>query len=130
MGNEKYIWFDGEKVNVSEEVYRAYYRPVWREAKRREVREDMEYSLNALEDNGFEAISDERLIEEIVEDKLLLDMLFEALAELTEDERGLINALFCECKSERQIAAETGTPQKTINNRKKAIVKKLRKFFA
>ena len=129
MGNEKYIWFDGEKINVSEEVYRAYYRPVWREAKQREVRDDMEYSLNALEDSGFEAVSDDKLIDEIVEDKLLLNMLVEALAELTDDERGLIDALFHEDKSERQIAAETGVPHPTIHSRKNAVIKKLKKWL-
>ena len=129
MGNEKYIWLNGEKVYVSEEVYHAYYRPIWREVKQKEVRDDMEYSLNALEDSGFEAVSDEKLIEEIVEDKLLLDMLFQALAELTEDERSLIDALFYEDKSEREIAAETGVPHPTIHSRKNAVLKKLKKWL-
>jgi len=129
MGNAKYIWLAGEKIYVSEEVYRAYYRPIWRQVKQKEVRDDMEYSLNALEDSGFEAVSGEKLIEEIVEDKLLLDMLFAALAELTEDERGLIDALFYRDKSERQIAAETGVPRKTLAYRKDKILAKLKKLM-
>jgi len=59
----------------------------------------------------------------------LLDMLSKALSELTDDERFLINELFYQEKSERTVARETGLPQKTINNRKRAIINKLKKFF-
>lgn len=129
MAKDYFIVIDGEKVPVSEEIYRAFKRPAWAERKRRAVRADKERSLDAFLDDGLEIPDRQALVAEIVEDKLLLDMLFEALAELTEDERGLIDALFYEDKSERQIARETGIPQKTVNNRKKAILKKLRKFF-
>ena len=90
----------------------------------------MEYSLNALEDNGFEAVSDERLIEEIIEDKLLLNMLVEALAELTEDERSLIEALFYEDKSEREIAVETERSKTSIHKQKARILDKLKKLLS
>jgi hypothetical protein len=84
----------GGKVPVTEDVYRAYYRPVWREAKQKEVRDDMEYSLDALEDFGYEAVSDGKLVDEIVADKLLLDELYAALDELTDDERSLIDSVY------------------------------------
>lgn len=35
---EYYIEVNGEKIPVTEEVYRAYYRPVWAEHKREERR--------------------------------------------------------------------------------------------
>jgi hypothetical protein len=87
MSKDRYIWLDGIKVPVTEEVYRAYYRPVWREAKQKEVRDDNEYSIDALEDAGFEVVADQVLVDEIVADKLLLNELYAALAELTDDER-------------------------------------------
>lgn len=127
MSKDRYIWLDGVKVPVTEEVYRAYYRPVWREAKQKEVRGDMEYSLDALEDAGFEAVSNDPLVDEIVADKLLLDELYAALAELTDDERNLIDALYFREKSERNIAAESGIPQTTINYRKNRLLEWLRK---
>jgi len=129
MSKQRYVWLDGMKVPVSEEVYRAYYRPVWREAKRKEVRDDMEYSLDALEDSGFEAVSDEKLIDDIVADKLLLDELYAALDELTDNERSLIDALYYEDRSERAVAAERGVQRNTVVYHRNKILNRLRKIL-
>jgi RNA polymerase sigma factor (sigma-70 family) len=129
MGKNRYIWLDGVEVPVTEEVYRAYYRPLWREAKRKEVRGGMECSLDALKDSGFEAASDEKLIDELVADKLLLDELYAVLNELPDDERNLIDALFFEEKSERGVAASTGRSKTGIHKQKERILKKLRNLL-
>ena len=129
MNKDYYILINGEKIPVSEEVYRAFKRPAWTERKRRQVRADHELSLDAFADDGFDIPSGDPLVDEIVADKLLLDMLMSVLDRLNADERGLIDALFYEEKSERELARETNIPQKTINNRKRVILKKLRSFF-
>jgi RNA polymerase sigma factor (sigma-70 family) len=129
MSKDRYIWLDGVKVPVTEEVYRAYYRPAWREAKQKEVRGDNEYSLDALEDAGFEAMSEQVLVDEIVADKLLLDELYAALDELTDDERSLIDALYYQEKSERSIATDIGLSQKAVNKRRHRILDKLRELM-
>jgi len=129
MAEDRYIIIGGEKVPVSEEVYRAFKRPAWAERKRRAVRAERERSLEAFTDDGLELPADQALVDEIVEDRLILDMLFEALAELTEDERDLIDALFYKDKSERQIAAETGVPRKTLAYRRDKILAKLKKLL-
>ena len=129
MAKDYFIVIDGEQVPVSEEVYRAFKRPAWAERKRRQVRAEHERSLEQFAEDGFDIPSDDALVDEIVADKQLLDLLMSALSKLTAEERSLIDALFYEDKSERELAKETGTPQKTINNRKRAILKKLRKFF-
>ena len=129
MSKERYVWLEGVKVPVSEEVYRAYYRPVWREIKRKEVRKDMEYSLEALEAGGFEAVSQEKLIDDTAADKLLLDELYAALDELTDDERSLIDALFYRERSERDVAREAGVSQPAIHKRRNRILEKLKKLL-
>ena len=129
MSKDRYVWLDGVKVPVSEEVYRAYYRPVWREAKQKDVRGDNEYSLDALEESGFEAVSQDALVDEIVADKLLLDELYAALAELTDDERFLIDQFFYKEKSEREISKETNTPRNTLVYRKNRLLAKLKKLI-
>ena len=128
MSKDRYVWLDGVKVPVSEEVYRAYYRPVWREAKRKEVRDDTEYSLDALEESGFEA-ADSALVDDIVADKLLLDELYAALDELTDDERSLIDALFYKERSERNVAAERGVQRNTVVYHRNKILGKLKKIL-
>lgn len=129
MANEYYITIDGEKVQVAEEVYHAFKRPAWAERKRRMVRADMERSLDLFMDDGFDIPSDDTLVDEIVEDKLLLDMLLVALEELTADERSLIDALFYQEKSEREVAREMSVPRNTLVYRKNKILDKLKKIL-
>ena len=129
MSKDWYIWLDGIKVPVTEEVYRTYKRAEWREEKQDTVRKERECSLDFMAEYGFDgqAVTKQKLIDEIVADKLLLDELYKALAELTDDERYLINELFFKEKSERDVAAEVGIPQTTINYQKNRILKWLKK---
>ncbi len=60
----------------------------------------------------------------------LLERLTQAIECLTnEEKRQLALFFFCD-ESEREIARRNGIPQKTMNNRKKAIIKKLKKIMA
>lgn len=129
MAKEYFIRIGDQEVPVTEEVYRAFKRPAWTERKRREVRTDMERSLDVFLDDGFDIPSNDTLVEEIVEDKLLLDMLLAALAELTADERNLIDALYYQEKSEREVSKETGVPHPTIHSRKVSVLQKLKKLL-
>ena len=60
---------------------------------------------------------------------LLLDKLKKALVILPDSDRQLIDALFTQGLSEREWSALSGIPQKTINDRKKRLLLKLRKIF-
>lgn len=70
----------------------------------------------------------------IFENKVIESLdLKNALSTLTKEERKLIEALFFdngEAMSEREISASLHIPQKTINNRKLKILKKLKKRLA
>jgi RNA polymerase sigma factor (sigma-70 family) len=129
MDKEYFIELNGRQIPVSKEVYYAFKRPAWREHKRRQVRAEKELSLEAFADAGFEIPSGEALVDEIVEDKLLLDMLSKALSELTEEERVLIDELFFNDKSEREIAREIGVSQPAIHKRRNRILEKLKKLM-
>ena len=58
-----------------------------------------------------------------------LEALWIALQSLLEDERSLIDELFLNDKSERELSAMFSVPQKTINDRKKRILLKLRNLI-
>ena len=60
-----------------------------------------------------------------------LSLLKKALSALNKEELELIEALFLsdEPLSERDFARKKGIPQRTLNHRKAAILKKLKKFF-
>ncbi|MCL2343593.1 MAG: sigma-70 family RNA polymerase sigma factor [Firmicutes bacterium] len=116
-----YVQIDGQPVEVTEEVYRAFKRPMWAERKRRTVRAEHELSLDAFLEAGFE-FPDERADA----DNLAL---YDALATLTEDERKIIVDLFFVGKSEREVARDLGLTQNTVNYHKKRILEKLRKIL-
>lgn len=122
---EWYVLINGEKITVSREVYLEYYRPVWRESKRRAVRVEMECSLEMMASYGGTVVDVSADVGDLVANKLQADRLYETLAEFTNAERDLIRVICFQGKSEREYAAESGIPQKTINDRKKRIIKRL-----
>jgi len=147
---QRYIEIDGQQIPVTEEVYRAYMRPVWAERKRRErekhcvisdgrggtkrctddcnrcdkQRTGSVLSLDKFMEDGFEAAEPVELAE-LVADKLLLEELYAALDELDPDNRRIME-LFSVGKSEREIASDIGLSQKAINKRKTKLFAQLR----
>ena len=131
MSKQYLIKLNGEYIPVSEEVYRTYKQPQWREKKRANVRRKREVSLDSMLENGDAIQFDlgQAFIDELVADKLLLDELFQALAELDVEERALIDELFFKGKSERQIAESVNISHQAIHKKKKRILAKLKNFL-
>ena len=122
---------DWTKVPVTEEIYRYYRRQQWKEAKRRKIRADMECSYELMVESGIDGkcSSMQKLTEDIVMDKLLLEMLMEALDTISLDERELIyNIYFCN-KSERELSKFYGISNVAINKKHHKIVFKLKKYL-
>lgn len=150
MGKQFYIRIDGTPVAVTEEVYRAYMRPVWAERKRKEResrcldergsrcesdcskcgkrRAGSAFSLDNAIEGGFD-VSDPMDMAEIVAEKLILEQLGVALAELELGDKALIDALFYDDRTERDLAAEIGISQQAVGKRKQKIVAKLRELM-
>lgn len=128
MSKQYYIRINGERIPVSEEVYRAYQRPNWREKKQKIVRDVVECSYDAMCESGQETIGgqEQRSVDEIIMEKLMLNALIEAIEALNDNERNLIYALFYKGKSERSYSDETSVPRKTLAYRKKKVFEKLR----
>ena len=142
---QRYIEIDGQQIQVTEEVYRAYMRPAWTEHKRKErekrcrdgkgnrctgdcskcdkQRTGSVLSLDGFTEDGYE-VADTVDIAEIVADSLLLKELYDALEELDPDNRRIIE-LFSNGKSEREIATDIGLSQKAINKRKTKVFSQL-----
>ena len=62
-------------------------------------------------------------------DKLIAEKLRECIAQLTQQEQEVINALFFRAISERQLSAETGLHNMAIHDRKIKILGKLKKLM-
>ena len=133
-GNEEFT------MNVTEEEYRNYYRPWWQMKKKKQRnREAMEQngyteeSYEAWRDNASEGagIPDMELpgVDELVEKKLLLGVLADAMDSLLPEERELAMKVFGEEMSICEYAKTKGENRRTLAFRKDKVLEKLRYFF-
>lgn len=146
-----FLEIDGEQVPVSEEVYRAYKQPLWTEHKQKErskrcqisngrggvkrcdgdcsqcphERSGGVLSLDCFEEEGFYPADTSAVdTHQILEDALLLEALWEAVAELEPDNQAIIK-LFSDGATEREIADAVGLSQKGVNKRKSKLFARL-----
>lgn len=134
-----YLTIGGQEVMVSEEVYRAYKRPIWAEHKRNDrqklcqisdgkgglkrctedcskcnhTKEGNVLSLDGLEEAGYSVEDRTQDVAEIVAEKMLLEELFKALEEL-DPNCHRICVLLMEGHSKREIARIMSIPQSSF----------------
>lgn len=146
--NDFYIVVNGEKVYVTEEVYRAYVRPV-RNEQRNEKRwsrcmiggkrclEDCSkcshfktgkfLSLDALmEEDGMDFQDENSITEDLIMQKLLINALYKAVGRLPEKERTAV-ILYSRKATESQIGKKIGMSQQGAGKLLKRVWKKLEK---
>ncbi|NCB52414.1 MAG: sigma-70 family RNA polymerase sigma factor [Clostridia bacterium] len=85
-----------------------------------------EDSYDRLLEENRQFAADDESVEDTAVKTLMIQKMLECLKLLSPEERSLITGLFFEGKSERQLAKQTGVPQRTINDRKNKILKKLK----
>jgi len=146
---QRYLKINGEEFAVTEEVYLAYMRPVWAEAKIQEregrcrdengnrcmkdcrfcdkTRQGRPLSLEQFSEDGFDVV-DSIDTAGFVENQLLYDALHTALSQLSPENRRIAE-LFSIGLSERVIAAKVGLSQKGVNSRKQKIFSQLREYL-
>ena len=127
-------------LEVTKEEYQRYYRPWWQQKKHeqrnREAMEQNGYteeSYEAWRDNASEGagIPDMELpgVDELVEKKLLLGVLADAMDSLLPEERELAMKVFGEEMSICEYAKTKGENRRTLAFRKDKVLEKLRYFF-
>ena len=128
-------------LEVTEEEYRNYFRPWWqmkkKEQRNREAMEQNGYteeSYEAWQDNASEevGIPDMELpgVDELVEKKLLLGVLADAMDSLLPEERELAMKVFGEEMSLADYAGMKEQNPRTLSDHKRRVLSKLRKFFS
>lgn len=142
--DKKQIWIKGQLIEVSEEVYAAYMQG---DRKMRYFESDLkterilldekgqiiqvipsrEDSLDRLMDDNAAQFADlHESVEETVFRRISIEQVHEALSQLTEKERQLIDALYFRELSERDVAAMLGISQPAVHKQKIRILKKLK----
>lgn len=80
--------------------------------------------------NGQDILVDEKQdVEEIVEKNIMLDKLEDCLSLLSIEEKELIQMIFFDELTEREIAAKKGISQVAVHKRKQRILNKLKEFL-
>ncbi len=127
-------------LDVTEEEYQNYYRPWWQQKKReqrnREAMEQNGYteeSYEAWRDNASEEVGIPDMeppgMDELVEKKLLLGVLADAMDSLLPEERELAMKVFGEEMQVSEFAKMQGQPRTTVSSKKTMVLGKLRAFF-
>lgn len=137
MAEEKkhYIYVSNTLVEVSEEVYLAYYQ----EDRRRRTADEKEQrngtvsydNLDTVELSGAERFADRTAVsvEDAAIDRIMADKLHRCIDRLPREDRALIRALFFDGLSERKYAEKLGIHHMTVHNRKVAILRTLKKLM-
>jgi DNA-directed RNA polymerase sigma subunit (sigma70/sigma32) len=134
-----WIRIDGRPVEVTKKIYGDYYNMGRRERYLEERDLDHGKTLYSQLDDGNttgeDMLPDRDAIpvEEVVETLLTVEKLRKCVALLREAERELIEALFFvnggDGMTEREYSAKYGIPQQTVDDRRRAILHKLRKMM-
>lgn len=131
---KKFIPIQGMLIEVCPSEYKDFYKEIERGKYYKKLEKNNRVcSYNNLSDeefNGIEVVADMNVdVEFEVERKIEIERLERALLELNQDEYTLIKKLFYEDISLRKYAEMTGKPFGTIQTRKRAVIKKLRKIL-
>ena len=121
-------------LEVVREQYADFYRDRerWRYLQKLDARNSL-LSLDGFTDsegNPLDFIADEAAdIAETVVNAVMVDRLKAALPLLSDSEQELIQAIFFDGLSEREVGARLGITQSVVNKRKARILRKLRKII-
>nr|WP_308626607.1 sigma-70 family RNA polymerase sigma factor [uncultured Eisenbergiella sp.] len=135
QSGKKAVWMD-----ITEEEHQRYYRPWWQQ-KKREQRNREAMEKNGYTEESYEGWRDslsENMgvpdfkaadMDELLEKKMLLGVLEEALDSLVLEERELAVMVFGEEMSVCEFARMKGENRRTLAFRKNKVLEKLQKFF-
>ncbi len=133
MKKEYYLYVNGQKVRVSEQIYKVY----WREKEHEKYLEQVDKKnhllfFSSLDHDGHfvDSIIDESVdVEKIVETQMMIEALRHSLSKLTAEERDIIERLYFNDETLSSIASEKKVSYQAIQDRKNNILLKLRKFI-
>lgn len=117
---------DGMLIEVTREVYLEWYQSRRRERYQQEQKQKYGVcSLEELEERGMPVISVTDSLEETAMKKICVDKLKAVMDNLPEEDMYLLYLLFFEEVPVKEAAQLCGCSRKTIENRRKRILKEL-----
>ena len=130
MSKEYYLYVNGQRVKVSEQIYKVY----WREKEHEKYLEQVDKKnhllfFSSLDHDGHfaDSIIDESVdVEKIVETQMMIEAVRNAISRLNAEERDIIERLYFNDETLSSIARGKKVSYQAIQWRKNSILKKLR----
>ena len=133
MKKEYYLYVNGKKVKVSEQIYKVY----WREKEHEKYLEQVDrknhlFLFSSLDHDGHfeENIVDESVdVEKIVETQMMIEAVRNAISRLNAEERDIIERLYFNDETLSSIAKRKKVSYQAIQWRKNKSLQKLKLFL-
>ncbi|MFR8505472.1 MAG: sigma factor-like helix-turn-helix DNA-binding protein [Peptoniphilus sp.] len=133
MPKEYYLYVNGQRVKVSEQIYKVY----WREKEHEKYLEQVDKKnhllfFSSLDHDGHfvDNIVDESVdVENIVETQMINEAVRNAISRLNAEEREIIERLYFDDETLSSIASEKKVSYQAIQWKRTNILKKLKKFL-
>lgn len=133
MDKKYYIFVGDEKIEVDQEVYKSYWQITNRERylERLDRQNKLLFFSDLSTEYSFEdTIANENYdLEKIVETKMLIDRVREAIDSLNDEEREVIERLYYQDESLRSIATSKKISASALLKRRNKILKKLKELL-
>ena len=130
MAKEYYLYVGGQKVKVSEDIYKVY----WREKEHEKYLEQVDKKNHLLffssldhDGNFVDNLADESVdVEKIIETQILIETVRKAMSGLNDEERDIIERLYFNDETLSSVARSKKVSYQAIQWRKNNILKKLK----
>lgn len=130
MPKEYYLYVNGQRVKVSEQIYKVY----WREKEHEKYLEQVDKKNHLLlfssldhDGNFVDNLADESVdVEKIIETQILIETVRNAVSRLNDEERDIIERLYFNDETLSSVARSKKVSYQAIQWRKNNILKKLK----
>ena len=130
MKKEFYLYVNGQRVKVSEQIYKVY----WREKEHEKYLEQVDKKNHLLffssldhDGNFVDNLADESVdVEKIIETQILIETFRKAVSRLNDEEKDIIERLYFNDETLSSVARSKKVSYQAIQWRKNNILKKLK----
>ncbi len=130
MPKEYYLYVNGQRVKVSEQIYKVY----WREKEHEKYLEQVDKKNHLLffssldhDGNFVDNLADESVdVKKIIETQILIETVRKAMSGLNDEERDIIERLYFNDETLSSVARSKKVSYQAIQWRKNNILKKLK----
>ena len=132
MPKEYYLYVNGQKVKVSEQIYKVYWREREHEKYLEQVDRKTTCSFSSLDHDGHfvDNIVDESVdVEKIMETQMMIETVRNAISRLNAEERDIIERLYFNDETVRSVAKLKSITHPALIKRRNKILEKLKKFI-